>query len=170
MPVVHSSANVFRTAGVFTGHGPSSNVSTTSLSRRKSSSLKCSKPKPGPPVVSISTVRPMPSASGLLQGGRVGAGAAAAGAACGAAGAPLADGDCAHAALDANSETAPAKINPAAIRIMFSLNSNPFPVAASPSSGLPPFPEAYSSLVGAGAPTQPLWLRPADLPVNSGVL
>ena len=118
MPVVHSSASVFSTEGVFTGHGPSSNVRTTSLSRRKSSSLKCSKPKPGPPVVSISTVRPMPSASGLLQGGRVGAGAAAgAGAACGGVGAPLAGGVCDHAALDANSETALAKINPAAIRI-----------------------------------------------------
>src|SRR5437764_13393314 len=115
MPVVHSSASVFSTEGVFTGHGPSSKVSTTSLSRRKSSSLKCSKPKPGPPVVSISTVRPMPSASGLLQGGRVetGAGGGAAGAACGGEAAPLAGGVCDHAALDANSETAPAKISPA---------------------------------------------------------
>src|SRR5215218_8566087 len=120
MPVVHSSASVFRTAGVFTGHGPSSNVSTTSLSRRKSRSLKCSKPKPGPPVVSISTVRPTPSAFGLLQGGRAGAAAAfgaGAGAACGAAAAgagageagPLAGSACGHAALDANSETALAK-------------------------------------------------------------
>ena len=33
----------------------------------------------------------------------------------------LAGGDCDHAALDANSETAPAKIIPAAIRILFSL-------------------------------------------------
>ena len=41
--------------------------------------------------------------------------------------APLAGGVCDHAALDANSETAPAKINPAAIRILFSLNSNPAP-------------------------------------------
>src|SRR3954454_14257102 len=64
MPVVHSSASVLRTDGVLTGHGPSSKVSTTSLSRRKSSCLKCSKPKPGPPVVSISTVRDTPSASG----------------------------------------------------------------------------------------------------------
>src|SRR6478752_6123248 len=130
MPVVHSSASVFSTDGVFTGHGPSSKVSTTSLSRRKSSSLKCSKPKPGPPVVSISTVRPMPSALGLLQGGRVETGAgggAGAGAACGGAAAPLAGGDCDHAALDANSETAPAKINPAAIRILFSPNWNPAP-------------------------------------------
>src|SRR6476469_7193043 len=69
MPVVHSSASAFSTAGVLRGQGPSSKVSTTSLSRRKSSSLKCSKPKPGPPVVSISTVRPIPSAFGLLQGG-----------------------------------------------------------------------------------------------------
>src|SRR5207245_11698267 len=110
MPVVHSSASVFNTEGVFTGHGPSSNVNTTSLSRRKSRSLKCSKPKPGPPVVSISTVRPIPSAFGLLQGGLVGAGAAAgAGAACGAAAAagPLAGGVCDHAALGALRETAP---------------------------------------------------------------
>ena len=49
------------------------------------------------------------------------------GAACGGVAAPLAGGDCDHAALDANSETAPAKINPAAIRILFSLNSNPAP-------------------------------------------
>ena len=33
--------------------------------RRKSMLLKCSKPKPGPPVVSISTTRATPSASGL---------------------------------------------------------------------------------------------------------
>src|SRR5215207_4801209 len=114
MPVVHSSASAFRTAGVFTGHGPSSNVRTTSLSRRKSRSLKCSKPKPGPPVVSISTVRPTPSALGLVQAGRVGAAAAfGAGAACGAAAAgaaggeavPLAGGVCDHAALDASNET-----------------------------------------------------------------
>src|SRR4051812_34852660 len=125
MPVVHSSASVFRTEGVFTGHGPSSKVRTTSLSRRKSSSLKCSKPKPGPPVVSISTVRPMPSASGLLQGGRVETGAgggAGAGAACGAGAGALGTGSaCDHAALDAHSETAPATINPAGIRILFSL-------------------------------------------------
>src|SRR3954454_10326171 len=107
-PVVHSSASVFNTDGVLTGHGPSSNVSTTSLSRRKSRSLKCSKPKPGPPVVSISTVRPTPSALGLLQGGRAGAaacfgagvaaagGAAAGAGAAGAAAAPLAGGVCDH--------------------------------------------------------------------------
>src|SRR3954454_4336652 len=114
MPVVHSSASVFSTEGVFTGHGPSSNVSTTSLSRRKSRSLKCSKPKPGPPVVSISTGRPTPSALGLVQAGRGGAATAfgagaAAGAACGAAAGaaggeapPLAGGVCDHAALEAN--------------------------------------------------------------------
>src|SRR5438045_3454757 len=126
MPVVHSSASVFSTEGVFTGHGPSSNVSTTSLSRRKSRSLKCSKPKPGPPVVSISTVRPMPSALGLAQVGLAGAGAAAWGAAVGAA-APLAGGVCDHAAPEANNETAPAKINPAVIRILISLNIDPAP-------------------------------------------
>src|ERR1700674_533592 len=67
MPVVHSSASVFRTEGVLTGHGPSSNVSTTSLSVRKSSCLKCSKPKPGPPVVSTSTTRETPRAFGLAH-------------------------------------------------------------------------------------------------------
>src|SRR6185436_14221612 len=67
MPVVHSSASVLSTEGVLTGQGPSSKVSTTSWSRRKSSCLKCSKPKPGPPVVSISTTRVTPSALGLLQ-------------------------------------------------------------------------------------------------------
>src|ERR1700738_5738015 len=88
MPVVHSSASVFSTEGVLTGHGPSSNVSTTSWSRRKSSCLKCSKPNPGPPVVSISTIRAIPSALGFAHGAFAGAGAAAgagAGAACGAA-------------------------------------------------------------------------------------
>src|SRR5882724_2673275 len=127
MPVVHSSASVFSTDGVLSGHGPSSNVSTTSLSRRKSSCLKCSKPNPGPPDVSISTVRPTPSAFGLVQAAlagwaAAGAGAAAAaGAACGAA-APLAAGGVwDHAAPDKSNETAPAKIKPAAIRMMFSL-------------------------------------------------
>src|SRR5262249_10020839 len=56
-----------------------------SLSRRKSCCLKCSKPKPGPPVVSISTVRETPSAFGLSHlaaeacaaGGFAAAGAAA---------------------------------------------------------------------------------------------
>src|SRR3979490_506272 len=67
MPVVHSSASALSTRGVFTGHGPSSNVSTTSLSVRKSSCLKCWKPKAGPRVVSISTTRLTPSASGLAQ-------------------------------------------------------------------------------------------------------
>src|ERR1019366_3552257 len=87
IPVVHSSASVFRTEGVLSGHGPSSNVSTTSLSRRKSSCLKCSKPNPGPPVVSISTTRPIPSASGLEQLVFVGDGATEARAATEAAGA-----------------------------------------------------------------------------------
>src|SRR5260370_15835991 len=59
-------ASAARTAGVLFGHGPSSNVNTTSLARRKSCSLKCSKPKPGPPVVSTSTMRDNPSALGLL--------------------------------------------------------------------------------------------------------
>src|ERR1700754_5121635 len=75
MPVVHSSASAFSTAGVFFGQGASSDGSTTALSRRKSSSLKCSKPKPGPPVVSISTVRATPSAPGVVQAARAGCGA-----------------------------------------------------------------------------------------------
>src|SRR5712671_4168651 len=123
MPVVHSSASAFSTAGVFSGHGPSSKVSTTSLSRRKSSCLKCSKPKPGPPEVSISTVRPTPSAPGVLHAALAGCGGCAA---AGAA-APLAGGVCAHAALEANNETVLAKINPAAIRILFSLKFDPAP-------------------------------------------
>src|SRR6478672_6184215 len=128
MPVVHSSASVFSTEGVLTGHGPSSNVSTTSLSRRKSSCLKCSKPKPGPPVVSISTMRPMPIALGLAQAAFVGAGtgagaggAAGAGAAWGAA-ALLGPAVCDHAAPSAHSETALAKIHPDAIRILIPIH------------------------------------------------
>src|SRR5438105_14519532 len=113
MPVVHSSASVFKTEGVLSGHGPSSKVSTTSLSRRKSSCLKCSKPNPGPPVVSISTVRPTPSAPGVLHATRAGCGgcaaAGAAAAACGAAAggeaATLAAGVCAHTAPEASNET-----------------------------------------------------------------
>src|SRR3954452_23814792 len=75
MPVVHSSASALSTAGVLTGHGPSSNVSTTSWSVRKSSCLKCWKPNPGPPEVSISTTREMPIALGLPQAGFGGGGA-----------------------------------------------------------------------------------------------
>src|SRR3954468_1979527 len=65
--LVHCAASAARTAGVLRGQGPSSKVSTTSPGRRKSWLLKCSKPKPGPPVVSISTTRETPSASGLAQ-------------------------------------------------------------------------------------------------------
>src|SRR4051812_30781595 len=65
--LVQCAASAASTAGVFLGHGPSSKVRTTSPSRRKSWLLKCSKPKPGPPVVSISTTRATPSALGLLQ-------------------------------------------------------------------------------------------------------
>src|SRR3954470_4782430 len=96
-PVVHWSASVFRTEGVLTSHGPSSNVSTTSLSLRKSSCLKCSKPKPGPPVVSICTTRETPSTSVPLLQATLGPGGGA-GAACGAGGAPLAAGAAAGAA------------------------------------------------------------------------
>src|SRR6185437_3966980 len=80
-PLVHSSSSAFSTAGVLPGHGPSSKVSTTSLGSRKSYCLKFSKPKPGPPVVSISTTRLTPSAFGLAQAdvGATGGGAAGAG-------------------------------------------------------------------------------------------
>src|SRR5258708_24908329 len=57
------------------GHGPSAKVSTISLSARKSNCLYCRKPKPGPPVVSITTVRLTPSASGLAQVDFAGTGA-----------------------------------------------------------------------------------------------
>src|SRR5258707_13860028 len=63
--LVQCAASAASTAGVFFGQGPSSKVSTTSPSRRKSWVLKCSKPKPGPPVVSISTMRETPNALGL---------------------------------------------------------------------------------------------------------
>src|SRR6266704_5901932 len=79
--LVQCAASAASTAGVFFGQGPSSKVSTTSPSRRKSCALKCSKPKPGPPVVSISTTRETPNALGLLHelvGIAVGIGAAAA--------------------------------------------------------------------------------------------
>src|SRR2546430_321931 len=65
MALVQCAWSAASTAGVFLGHGPSSKVSTTSPSRRKSWLLKCSNPKPGPPVVSISTTLATPSASGL---------------------------------------------------------------------------------------------------------
>src|SRR5258705_5912789 len=63
--LVQCAASAASTAGVFFGQGPSSKVSTTSPSRRKSWVLKCSNPKPGPPVVSISTTRLIPRALGL---------------------------------------------------------------------------------------------------------
>src|SRR4051812_41906722 len=99
--LVHCAASAASTAGVLRGQGPSSKVSTTSPARRKSMLLKCSKPKPGPPVVSISTTRATPSASGFpgqaafatgggpagaaAGAGAAGAGAAACAKACGAA-------------------------------------------------------------------------------------
>src|SRR6478736_1224772 len=69
MALVQCAASAASTAGVFLGHGPSSKVSTTSPSRRKSWLLKCSNPKPGPPVVSISTTRAIPRALGFEHGG-----------------------------------------------------------------------------------------------------
>jgi hypothetical protein len=75
---------------VFSGQGPSSKVSTTSLGRRKSYCLKCSKPKPGPPVVSISTTRERPMPPGLSHAAilPVGAGTAAASVAVAPSGRP----------------------------------------------------------------------------------
>src|SRR5258707_1326882 len=85
--LVQCAASAASTAGVFLGHGPSSKVSTTSPSRKKSWLLKCSKPKPGPPVVSISTTRARPSASALPAqvGAATGRGAGAAASAAGGA-------------------------------------------------------------------------------------
>src|SRR4029450_6478745 len=85
--------------GVLLSHGPASKVSSTSPSLRKSYCLKCSKPKPGPPVVSISTTRVTPSAFGLLQTGAgvftVGGAGAATAAALGMIGRTAAGGgDC----------------------------------------------------------------------------
>src|ERR1700722_7160111 len=163
MPVVHWSASDFNTEGVLTGQGPSSKVSTTSLSRRKSSCLKCSKPNPGPPVVSISTTRAIPSASGLAQaalagaGAGVGAGAGAAGAACGAA-APLVAAACAQAAPGATSEIAPARINAAAMRILLPHTDSCSVVAFLPSPE--PFPPPdHHNVVGPALPRQRLCLR-----------
>src|SRR5262245_11196422 len=78
--LVQCAASAASTAGVFFGHGPSSKVSTTSPSFRKSWLLKCSNPKPGPPVVSISTTRATPKALGLLHEAGMAVGKGAAGA------------------------------------------------------------------------------------------
>src|SRR5262245_51215523 len=67
--LVQCAASAASTGCVFLGHGPSSKVSTTSPSCRKSWLLKCSNPKPGPPVGSISTTRAIPTALGFEHGG-----------------------------------------------------------------------------------------------------
>ena len=59
-------------------------IRRSSCSCRKSWDLKCSKPNPGPPVVSISTTREIPIASGL-PGQEVATRGAAAGAGAGVA-------------------------------------------------------------------------------------
>src|SRR5690348_15340676 len=158
MPVVHSSASALSTAGVFFSHGPSSKVSTTSFSFRKSNSLKCSKPKPGPPVVSTSTVRATPSAFGLLQAARAGcagwAGAAAAGADAAGAGAAFW-----AAAWDQATEGAQSKAvttNPAATRILiFPRFSKPISsrLMAQPRAERS-FPQGDTNPVGPAAPRQ----------------
>src|SRR3974377_71247 len=63
--LVQCAASAASTARVFFGQGPSSKGSTTSPSARNSKLLKRSNPKPGPAVVSTSTTREIPSASGL---------------------------------------------------------------------------------------------------------
>ena len=65
--LVQLAASAASTSAVLCGQGPSSKVSTTSPGCRKSYCLKCSKPKPGPPVVSISTTRETPSASRMAR-------------------------------------------------------------------------------------------------------
>src|SRR5262249_8399583 len=97
----HWSASALSTAGVVLSHGPSSKVNTTSWSRRKSMVLKCCEPKPGPPVVSISTTRETPMALGLAQAMVGGLMAGGGGAAAGAAGAGAATGAAAGAAAGA---------------------------------------------------------------------
>src|SRR5262245_42510553 len=105
--LVQCSARAASTAGVRRGQGPSSKVSTTSPGSRKSWLLKCSKPKPGPPVVSTSTTRLTPSAFGLPGHDTLAAGAgggAAAGGVAGRAGAwakTWGAGRCGAAACDA---------------------------------------------------------------------
>src|SRR3569833_1189240 len=100
------------TEGVVTGHGPSSKVSTTSFSRRKSSCLKCSKPMPGPPEVSMATTRDTPSALGLAQAGFAGAGGGGVGVGAAAgAGAPLRGaGACAETAQIAMTDSVVATV------------------------------------------------------------
>src|SRR5581483_5846113 len=134
----HSSVSALSTAGVLPGQGPSSKVRTTSLLRRKSYCLKCSKPKPGPPVVSIWIVRATPSALGLVHfaaatGVAAGAGAGTGEAAGGNAGlavgaAPVVGARCASAgprvapmtksdADSANTHATEPRIPPSADRI-----------------------------------------------------
>src|SRR5258708_31715113 len=98
--LVQCAASAASTAEVFFGQGPSSNVSTTSPSRRKSWLLKCSNPKPGPPVVSISTTRAIPKALGLLHEVGMAAGLGAASLPGTHGGVPLASAPTADAAID----------------------------------------------------------------------
>ena len=155
MPVVHSSASVFSTDGVL--HRPravverqhdflvAQEVEVLEMLEAESRTA-CGVDLDG--AADAERVRIVAGGSCGLRGAGAGAGAAA-GAACAAGAAaplaaagaaPLAGGVCDHAALEASNETAPAKINPAAIRILFSLNIDPAPgFRLSPSSGtLPP--------------------------------
>src|SRR5262249_17917528 len=120
------------TAGVLPSHGPSSNVSTTSPLRRKSCILKCSQPKPGPPLVSISTTRETRIAFGFVHddaGAAAGGGAAANAAGAGAAGAVPAAGAlvCAHATVNAPTETDTTIAHALATRIACSLAVTGYP-------------------------------------------
>jgi hypothetical protein len=73
----------------------------------------------------------------------------------------LAGGVCDHAALEVNNETAPAKTNPAAIRILFSLND---PASGTGFAVVRPLPApTHNTLVGAAWPRQRRSQLAADL-------
>ena len=144
MALVQWCASAASTAGVWFGHGPSSNVSTTSPGFRKSCCLKCSKPKPGPPVVSICTVRATPRASGL-PGQETGCGAG--GAAAGAAGAGV--------GVVAVAGPAARVIPAAAVGVLSGVAAT---AAAAVDTG------ATLATVDTGQPAEPIWEpRPASI-------
>jgi hypothetical protein len=77
---------------------------------------------------------------------------------------------CGHAAPEAHSETAPAKINPAAIRILFFPCADPVPGPGLLASPEPLCAPAHNSLDAPVPPRQRLLSTAADLsaePVNS---
>ena len=135
MPVVHSSASAFSTDGRV--HRPRAVVEGQHhfLVAQEVELLEMLEAEAGAAggvdldgAADAERVRIVAGGSGGLRSGRGGwSRGGRCGAAAGGAAAPLAGGVCDHAALDASSETAPAKINPAAIRILFSLKSDPAP-------------------------------------------